>query len=724
MCSNINQIMRKLILSLCILLINLNSKAQLASRQQRDSIELKALFSMSIEELMNVKVRSASKKYESIQHAPGMITSYSSLDIQKMGYYTLKELANVTSGYSTFSVFGETNLETRGQKTYSWNVSKHLILIDGIPVNHARANSAPLEYQLPLFFADQVEFMKGPGSALYGTSAFYGVMNIKSQTLINNGAYAHAKLSGGSLANDRRILVNSAIKKNDSQFQLNAGYYKRGFSGDSIGIPNSNAHYDNNNSVFLYSSYQFDEGAFKGIKVGTIYTRRSSHAGEFWGSAASPNNLLTWESIIPYIKYQCPLSRNLTLNSYLKYNSSTEKAIHSVGSGQRTLGDLPVAITGYDLTTDNWEALAELYYNFNNNNAFIAGVNFDTRKELGSPASFNHDVLAELFPSDSLVFHYLYREHGGTIRNSVFSLFSQYQHEFNVLDGLSLTLGARYDYGYSEAGKYTQLSPRVGLVQQVNQHITLKALYGQALLAPGVKENGYNMETSAYIRSSGGTGNPDDIPELNAEVIHTYEGGISLAFKNLLINSTVFHSVTSGALEFVRYSFIDKNGKTQTPSYFRNTNGEITSSGLEIELQYIPVKDLHLKLNHAYATTTIGDSIDFYNVPTHKTNAIITYSFPQKLKLTTTLIGRRVWGFMVPANTYDHPSLDISSDNILSGYSVWDLNLILHINQQVSLEAQCKNLFNHHWKQPSLLGQSSMIPIHSRHFFVTLSLRL
>ncbi len=697
---------------------------QPSGTMRQDSLELEDLFNMSIEELLNVKVGLASKKYEAIQHAPGMITSYSAQDIENMGYYTLRDLSDITSGYSTFSAYGETNLETRGQKTDSWNVSKHLLLIDGIPANHARANSAPLDYQIPLFFADQVEFLKGPGSALYGPSAFYGVMNIRTKSPNRNGSAAHVKMSGGTLAADRRLMANSYIKKEAGQFNLNVGYHKRGFSGDSLGVPSANLNYDNDNAFFLHSAYSIDTGPMNGLAIGGIYMRRSSHGGEFWGSPPSPNNLLTWETLIPFLKYKKTLNTHLTLNSYLKYNASTEKAIHSVGRGQRVIITTPIPITGYDLTTDNWEALAELYYTDNQHNSLITGINYDTRRELASPRSFNHDVMVDISTTDSVSYQYVYKEHPGTIRTNVFSAFSQYQHDFDVLQGLSLTLGARFDYGFNEAGKYHQLSPRIGLVQRISRQLTVKALYGQALLAPGIKENGYNMETIRYIKNSGGTGNPADIPELNAEVIQTLEGGFNLTSKHLTLDVAVFQSTTSQAMEFVGYTFTDKDGKEQQPRYFKNTKGEIRSTGFEIDVQYIPTKNLRFRLNHAFAKAYVGDSADFVNVPTHKTNGVVTYSSTHRLKFTATLISRNMWGFQVPKATYDHPDLDISKDGILSGYSVVDLNLLVPLTRQISLEAQGRNLFNTHWKQPSLLGQSSMIPIKSRHFLVTLALKL
>ena len=44
-----------------------------------------------------------------------------------------------------------------------------------------------------LVFAEKVELLKGPGSALYGTSAFFGVMSITPKALSENGVLVDIK---------------------------------------------------------------------------------------------------------------------------------------------------------------------------------------------------------------------------------------------------------------------------------------------------------------------------------------------------------------------------------------------------------------------------------------------------------------------------------------------------------------------------------------------------
>ena len=188
-----------------------------------------SLFDLSLNDLLNLKVTVVSKREERVSEAPGMVTSYSAKDIENYGYYNLSDLASITSGYSNYTAFGEKMFETRGQKAGSWNNQKHLVLIDGIPVNHARAYSAPMENQLPLFFAERVEFMKGPGSVLYGTSAFYGAVSIVPKSLKEIGSKVEAKLSSGNYHGETRLMTNALSKTEDGEAILSMGFYKRRF---------------------------------------------------------------------------------------------------------------------------------------------------------------------------------------------------------------------------------------------------------------------------------------------------------------------------------------------------------------------------------------------------------------------------------------------------------------------------------------------------------------
>lgn len=682
---------------------------------QADTSNIEAL---SLQDLVNLNITVASKTSEKISDAPGVITAYDANDVERYGYYTIKDLSNITSGYSSFSAFGETNLETRGKKAGSWNVSKHLLLVDGIPVNHARANSAPLEYQIPLFFADKVEFLKGPGSALYGNSAFYGVMNVTSKSLDTYGTSVESKFTYIPIGDSRRFLVNFLSSKEKGDARLSFGYFSKGFTGDSLGLNNSSFHFNNDNSFFFNSSYGFNEDGLKGLKLGVIYMSRNSHGGEFWGATPSPVNQTTWEQFIPYIKYDRKLKKEWSLKSYVKYNGSREQ--NTYGNSWNTLQVNSVPFTGFNYLVGNFESLGELKYDFSEKSNFIIGVNLDTRKEESSPESYGWQII---IPDTvrSTNFQYMFNNYDGTVRVNIASAYSQYRNEFDVLSGLILTAGARVDQGFSSVGNYIQFSPRVGFVQKLTDYLSVKALYGQALRAPGVKEIGLNAETISDIEDNGGNGNPDDIPEVFAEVSRTTEGAVSYNKGGISVSLAGFLNSTENALDGAQYNYNAANGDNISANYFINANGIINSRGFEFDAQYAFNQNFRLMFNHAYAKAYLSDTVDFVDVPTQKTNAALTYVLPGNFNLSTTVVFRNVAGFVVDEIEYSSPQLEKIEPNILKGYNLLDANFLIPLTQGLSFEFQIRNILNTKWKQPSLLGVNSMIPIEGRNFLITVA---
>ncbi len=687
-----------------------------------DSTSRSKFYVMSMEELLNVVVNVASKDDENIADAPGMVTSYSAKDIERFGYYTLKDLANVTSGYSTFSAFGETNLETRGQKAGSWEVNKHLLLVDGIPINHGRANSAPLEYQIPLFFAGNTEFLRGPGSALYGTSAFFGVMNIKSKQLEEEGTLFEWKSSYGELGNGMRLMSNAMSKTEEGHLEISASYHERGFSGDSLGYQNMSKHFDNDESYFMKVSYTIDKSTFKGFSLGAILTNRNSHGGEFWGAQPSPTNYVSWKQYVGYLKYERDISSKVHLNAYSLYNLSREQSSYIASWANYGLGSIP--LKGYSFATVQFESQAELRYAISDKSSLVGGVNFNTREENSEyPNSYAWNITAPLDTSASTNYSSEFSIPSPGARVNICSAYAQYRNEYDFLEGLLVTAGLRYDNGFSSVGNYSQVSPRLALVQKISKRFNVKVLYGQALRVPLSKELGLNGETINAIETRGGTGNTSDIPNVGPEVIRSLEAGINYTVDKFSASVSLFTNQTENSLDGAQYFFIASNGDSIQPNYFRNLEYKIRANGFEYDLQYLVKDRMKFVFNHSYAIAQIGDSLNFENVPTHKTNFILTYNVKGKVGFSTTLISRNRWAYRVEEGVYDE-SLLLSRDNrLMKGYRMIDLNILMPITSNFGLEFQLRNLLNTRWKQPSLLGPSSMIPLQRRNFMMSLSVK-
>ncbi len=97
-------------------------------------------------------------------------------DIERWQPKSLTEVLSRLPGVDTEQSGGLgtlSNLHIRGTET------RHvLLLIDGIPLNNAGISNAPDISQIPLSLVQRIEYIRGPRSALYGSDAIGGVINI------------------------------------------------------------------------------------------------------------------------------------------------------------------------------------------------------------------------------------------------------------------------------------------------------------------------------------------------------------------------------------------------------------------------------------------------------------------------------------------------------------------------------------------------------------------
>jgi outer membrane receptor for ferrienterochelin and colicins len=105
----------------------------------------------------------------------------------------IEESLNAVSGVH----FNENNISIRGSSGYSvFNVgSRVLLMVDGVPVLTSDLGAVNWKI-LPLLEVDRIEVVKGAGSALYGSSAMGGVVNIITRAPESKGRVA-VRLSSG-----------------------------------------------------------------------------------------------------------------------------------------------------------------------------------------------------------------------------------------------------------------------------------------------------------------------------------------------------------------------------------------------------------------------------------------------------------------------------------------------------------------------------------------------
>ncbi len=155
------------------------------------------IFEMTIEEIMEVNVEVASLFPESEMTVGSSVVKLTSKDWEKLGAKQYSEAFNNQPGIASFlSIGGAPIFSVRG---YTTNVGYTglSILVDGVPMTEMVYGGAT--YTIPMWelgTIDRIEMIKGPGSALYGSDAFHGVISLK--TFESDENKCSTRISGGS----------------------------------------------------------------------------------------------------------------------------------------------------------------------------------------------------------------------------------------------------------------------------------------------------------------------------------------------------------------------------------------------------------------------------------------------------------------------------------------------------------------------------------------------
>ncbi len=157
------------------------------------------LADLDLEDLVNVKVYAASKFVQDVAQAPASVTVVGSDEIRRQGYRTL---ADILRGVRGFYITYDRNYSYVGVRGFlrpgDYN-GRVLLLLNGHRMNDTIFEQALLGTESPVDVSviDRVEVIRGPSSSLYGTSAFFAVINVitRSGRSVSGG---EVEVTGGS----------------------------------------------------------------------------------------------------------------------------------------------------------------------------------------------------------------------------------------------------------------------------------------------------------------------------------------------------------------------------------------------------------------------------------------------------------------------------------------------------------------------------------------------
>ncbi len=173
-CQPLSPASRRISASSCWMIFLLFALPSVAQEATKD------LGEASLEELGNIQVYSASKHLQSARDAPSSVTVITADEIQKYGYRTLADILRSVRGFyiTTDRLYSYVGVRGFG-RLGDWN-SRILLLVDGHRVNNNVDGHGMLgtEFPVDVDLIERVEIIRGPSSSLYGTDAFFAVINV------------------------------------------------------------------------------------------------------------------------------------------------------------------------------------------------------------------------------------------------------------------------------------------------------------------------------------------------------------------------------------------------------------------------------------------------------------------------------------------------------------------------------------------------------------------
>jgi len=429
---------------------------------------LHGLLDLSVEELTKVKASVASRKEENVNFAAGNVSVYTHQEIEAFGGRNLRDVLDRLTGIQviTSHVFPQHKLSMRGVNS-GINDTSVLVLINGNPIKNANGggSSGALYNGISLVMIDRIEVIRGPGSVLYGSNAFAGVINLVTKTRDSAGSLTHLEASVGSF-DSRGLDISSLLSGQDHNILLGANLEKsNGESVDNITdrFANTGTYHSGFDQTALMASGNIGRISFTGL-----YTDFAIANGG--GLFKLVDQEFLDEKKYLAIGYEQAISKQWNIKlSYLYNEQILQWQINNPANAEQV--------------SDSTEQVAEVYLQGNITEAvsIIAGSSYSA---LEGSVKFG-------FPTSDIW------------RRSYFS-----QASIMASPNTKVVAGFQWNKPEESTG---DLSSRLGLVQQFGEHWWWKLSYGEAFRSP--------FSTEIFVVSPGLVGNP----ELKPEQIKTYE---------------------------------------------------------------------------------------------------------------------------------------------------------------------------------------------------------
>jgi len=433
------------------------------------------------------EVQAASRVGESVEDAPGSVTIVPRKELTALAAPTIAEAVRGVPGVYLWNDRSYVTVGMRGLGRLGSYGNRMLVLHDGHPMNDDWIGSSYVGFDALTDLGDveRIEVVRGPGSVVYGTNAFSGVVNVVNDTERPTGAsvgvgtsqdgVARARVRGDlALGRDAGVWTTvAAARSSGRDFEYpELGAQAAGVDGfESAGF-RGGGHYRFIKAQWSFNHHdkQLPTGAFE-TTIGDPRTRQTDTRG------------------------------TVEVRAEPKLSDSIQSLTRVHGNLYRFRGDYarPPADggVGFDRFRGAWIGLEQ---------RLILTPMSSLRVTVGGEGQFHFQV--EQTVSDENVV-YLDDSHpyqvGAAYANA----------DLDLTAVARLSAGARFDV-YSTFG--SSLSPRGALILRPYPNGNLKILAGRAFRAPSIYELYYNDGGVTQVA------NPTINPELiySGEIEHTH----------------------------------------------------------------------------------------------------------------------------------------------------------------------------------------------------------
>jgi iron complex outermembrane receptor protein len=562
---------------------------------------------MSLEELLNFEVSTATKTRRKIDDVPSVVEIITEQQIEQRGYRHLADvLEDIPDNHVDRSNWGIG--EPLSQNTafgFRFDTGQNILLLfNGQRLNAFLPGNRFGGEEYLLDNVDRIEVVRGPGSALYGANAFTTIVNVISKSGFSAGESAYFRLGSEGVFSSSGFGVHGSGKAQVGAHGFLSGAFRTAREeGQRLSVGNSvfgdaqlkdgvNYAFDSdlffsfkNLRTYVKLDRQERESftGFNGVNPpendalalfmyayswGADYTRRLSTGLELKALGGWHQDNWTESGLIPMFQVN-------ETGDGLVYDSSGEPVLDTVSvtrDGESI--STSFVIDGQGADTRTVEGEVQLTWNYTKENDVILGLvsSYDQVLKAQRPSEI------QIAPFEVVEFQTFEDDANNWLFDTAASrttmgLYGQF--DYDLGPSLVFTAGARVDQ-YRGSGAldqtYTEFNPRGGLVFRNRAMGNVKLMYGSATRIP----NGFETLSSVAILGSP-LNRPETIETIQAlwvknwsEDVRTELGG----FRSVVSKHLVTDADISDALKAQGYI-----------GQFRNLSGlELRSNGIDGKL--------------------------------------------------------------------------------------------------------------------------------------------